>query len=55
MSRVPRKKKIGYRLSRITANRQRAASVEDGEARQWERIRLLNKRLEAEAKPVIEI
>jgi hypothetical protein len=55
MTRAPRKKKTGYRLSQINANRQRAASVEDSEAREWERIRLLNKRLEAEAKPAIEI
>jgi hypothetical protein len=55
MSRAPRKKKAGYRLSLITANRQRAANVEDSEAREWERIRLLNQRLAAEAKPVIQI
>jgi hypothetical protein len=48
-------KQRNFRLSVITVNRQRAANVQDNEQREWDRLKALNQRLAADAKPVTRI
>jgi hypothetical protein len=48
-------KATNFRVSAIQANRQRAASVQDNEQREWDRLKALNQWLTAEAKPVVRI
>jgi hypothetical protein len=51
-SRTPKKR---FHPSPVFRNRIRAASVEEREAREWERIRQLNQKLETEKKGAIAI
>lgn len=44
-----------FRVSAIQANRQRAASVQDREQQEWDRLKALNQRLAADAKLAIKI
>jgi hypothetical protein len=55
MSNARSTKQKHFRVSVITVNRQRAASVQDNEQREWDRLKALNQRLAAEAKPVTRI
>jgi hypothetical protein len=48
-------KSKNFRLSIITVNRQRVATVQDREQQEWDRLKALNQRLSADAKPVARI